>query len=181
MDESLDARIDRLEKALRRLTHVIGVLFVLLLAAAVPTLYGLTTMNESEFSVTAPDGQAEAHLSTVASGAASIGVSSRTEGSRRASLAIFEDGRQVLRFLDRDQRMRAELGLGPAGDPFFVMANKNHLPRLAFALRGEDQDRAELRFSDGENRTRMLLSVDEDGSPSLVMFDEEGQVVYQVP
>ena len=129
-----------------------------------------------------PESITTAQINLVDASGALRGVLSAQDASGRASLALFDAGGQT----------RAQLGIGPDGEPTLELRNAAGRPRLSAGVTGDDTllvvgDEQQthgvfgsaagaplLSFAAGR-QTRMQLQVGQDGRPSVIMAGADGR------
>ena len=78
---------------------------------------------------------------------------------------------QEFRLIDPEGRIRAIFDLSNRGQPYFQMKDEFDTDRVWTGISSDTG----LAASDTDGKTRLVLSVDEEGKPVLVMRDRNGR------
>lgn len=101
----------------------------------------------------------------------------RDEGGLvRARLGL-QDGNPGLAFYDKDGRQRVGLFVEAEG-PIFTLTSEGDRTRVVVA---ERNDAAVVVLRDPEGAPRAALTVQEDGSPTIFLLDENMNLIYRIP
>ena len=76
---------------------------------------------------------------------------------------------QEFRLIDSHGRVRALLSFSDTGQPFMHFSDENDISRVWMGISSETG----IALRDVDSRTRLVLSVDEQGEPELVVRDRQ--------
>ena len=76
---------------------------------------------------------------------------------------------QEFRLIDAQGRVRALLSFSDKGQPFFQLSDENDISRVWMGISTETG----IAVHDVDGKTRLVLSVDEQGEPELVVRDRQ--------
>jgi hypothetical protein len=138
----------------------------LALVAGVPSLSFTDEKNRARIMLGVRE--AEPFLNfTDSDGMPTVGLRVQAEGS--SGLALYARGQQ-----------RAGIGVGSDGSTTFALYGDSETPRAEFGLTLDSHDPM-LRLYDENNTLRAVLGTAAGGRWGLVIFDENGNVLGQVP
>ncbi len=89
-----------------------------------------------------------------------------TKGKTRGGLGVLADGTTALAFYDQNEKVRAVLGVEPAG-PSLVLYGQNSETRAVLGHIGLE--------------TKATGTVEQRPASSLVLFDRDGKVIWKAP
>jgi hypothetical protein len=84
-------------------------------------------------------------------------------------------GTANLVLLDKDERMRATIGVNSNGDPAFVLASPSGAQRLTMIHTGDGPG---IILLDQNDKPRLLVSVEPDGRGLFQLIDPAGKVTW---
>ncbi len=99
------------------------------------------------------------------------------DGATRAVLAL-DNGNPVLRFMDRQGKIRTSLLMYEDGGSGLVFTQESGRPGASI---GSNAAGPALAFGDGAGNVRALLTVGKDGTPKLVLKDTTGHAAWTAP
>ena len=121
-------------------------------------------------------GTPRATLGVGRDGVPAVGLGDK-DGTLRAAMAVAADGGGSIGFLDGHQNVRARLGLRPDAVPALDIFDDAQRDRVLLSV---EPGRSLLRIADRSGQTRIGLGLSA-GSPRIVVFDENGAPVGQLP
>ena len=154
--ESVTRRLDRVERDNRRLKLAVGMLMAGLGAM---TLLGAAGRH-------GPVIEAEQFI-----------VKDDAGRLRLALGARHQSGLPGLVFYDKDGDANVLLNLGSDESPGLWFYNKDRI-RASISLAG---DQMRLQMFDKENRIRTSVQIDQDGTPSMKLYDKLEKAIWQAP
>lgn len=153
MNDDRVAVLERQVRKLRRLTAVLAIGFVWLVAwRLVP---GPDTVEAREFRMR------------------------DASGALRGALAILDDGRPLLRLNDVNGKARAMLYVNRERGGGLRIMDTDGERRIEMELHATGEP--EMRISDPNGRTRTLIRLDQPEKPSIVVLDEGGAALWSSP
>src|SRR5947208_2927934 len=94
------------------------------------------------------------------------------DGEVRAHFGVGDDGNPGLVINDQDGIQRIVLGVDPSGCGLHI-TDRNGRARAHVAVNG---DRVTVMLQDQEERGRAALYVESDGTPYVLLLDEQGEI-----
>ena len=155
--ESLERRLDRLERQNRRIrTSAI--------ATAIAAVLLMASMGQSDRRPSAGANIVEAERFVLRD----------ASGVVRARLSADAQGRTSLTLLDKSERSRVALGIAADGAPILVFGDADgRTTRMELSVRADGA--ATIGIGDGKGRFRTTLETNADGSAHVYMIDADGK------
>ena len=181
-NSDLAAIVARLERQLRTIKLALGatVLVVGGLALTGWTSPQGDTLTARQFMVLDDDGIPRGLFGILADGASVGMMFTDLAGSKRIELGTDPDGSPRLALWDDQERLRADIGMNPDGAARIVLADPSETGRAALSV-GNDGS-AQMVFIDADGSTnRAMIGTLGDGRSVLLIYDDEGQVLTQLP
>ncbi len=181
-NSNLAVTVARLEKQLRvlRLALAAVVLAVGGMALTAWTLPQDQTITAERFMVLDSDGIPRGMFGVLADGASVGMMFSDLAGTARMEVGVDPDGSPRVALMDDQQRLRAEIGMNDDGSARLVLADPTEIARAALSVTNEGS--AQLAFVDADGTTRRaVIGTLEDGQAVLLLYDDAGQVLTQLP
>ena len=91
---------------------------------------------------------------------------------------VLPDGTSGLHVRREPAPGQVQLNVLPSGQPAVLVAMKGGKPHIGMTV-DPDTEAPELFVSDREGRVRISLGLEEDGTPHLVFYDEEGNSTWE--
>lgn len=157
--QDLHLRVERIERQNRRLRRTLGVVAALCVLGV----------------VTLPAWQASSQARGRAAVETDRFVLRNSAGKLVGAFGVNSFGTANLVLLDREERMRATIGVNDKGDPAIVLASPTGAQRLTLIHTREGPG---LVMFDADDRPRLLLSVELDGRGLFQLIDGAGKVVW---
>ncbi len=181
-NSDLTAVVARLERQLRTLKLTLGatVLVVGGLALTGWTSPQDETVTAQRFMVLDADGIPRGMFGVLADGASVGMMFTDLAGAKRIELSTDPDGSPRVALWDDQERLRADIGMNADGAARIVLADPSETGRAALSV-GNDGS-AQMVFIDADGSTnRAMIGTLGDGRSVLLIYDEEGQVLTQLP
>ena len=181
-NSDLTAIVARLERQLRTLKLALGatVLVVGGLALTGWTSPQDDTVTAQRFMVLDGDGIPRGMFGVLADGASVGMMFTDLAGAKRIELSTDPDGSPRVALWDDQERLRANIGMNADGAARIVLADPSETGRAALSV-GNDGS-AQMVFIDANGSTnRAMIGTLGDGRSVLLIYDEQGQVLTQLP
>ena len=181
-NSDLAAIVARLERQLRTIKLALGatVLVVGGLALTGWTSPQDETVTAQRFMVLDVDGIPRGMFGVLADGASVGMMFTDLAGAKRIELGTDPDGSPRLALWDDQERLRADIGMNADGAARIVLADPSETGRAALSV-GNDGS-AQMVFIDANGSTnRAMIGTLGDGRSVLLIYDEQGQVLTQLP
>ena len=181
-NSDLAAIVARLERQLRTIKLALGatVLVVGGLALTGWTSPQDETVTAQRFMVLDVDGIPRGMFGVLADGASVGMMFTDLAGAKRIELGTDPDGTPRLALWDDQERLRADIGMNADGAARIVLADPSETGRAALSV-GNDGS-AQMVFIDADGSTnRAMIGTLGDGRSVLLIYDDEGQVLTQLP
>ena len=181
-NSDLAAIVARLERQLRTIKLALGatVLVVGGLALTGWTSPQDETVTAQRFMVLDVDGIPRGMFGVLADGASVGMMFTDLAGAKRIELGTDPDGTPRLALWDDQERLRADIGMNADGAARIVLADPSETGRAALSV-GNDGS-AQMVFIDANGSTnRAMIGTLGDGRSVLLIYDDEGQVLTQLP
>ncbi len=160
--DNLLKRLKRLEQDNRSLKILLGSLVVIVLSVVL--LMGTTQSKQSEIIEVI-----RARQFTVED----------KHGTARAGMGILPDGTAVIGLIDNDGTLRTGLRLSANGATGVSVHTGEG--KAASLIAEPDNGKVHLALTDKNLNVRASLAIETDGSPSLILRDEYGNVTLSLP
>ena len=183
--ESLAQRVNRLERQNRRLkAAAITVAAGLAAAVCMGQMKTPDTIEAKQFIARDAQGKMRIKLS-LNEGAHGIAQPGLTlydaEGNGRAGLYVGTDGPAFDLTDGKGWAPRLTLSVGEMGQPELYMRNAKGKPRVHLVAWDVEGLESGLGLYDRTIRQRLLLTLADDGQPSLRLLDGDGKPVFSAP
>ena len=96
----------------------------------------------------------------------------------RASLELLPEGVTQLQLFDEQGKPRSSIKVWKDGESETVLRDAAGTPRATMSA---SEEGSSLSLADGDQRVRASLEIGADGVVRLLLFDEDGDPVYQKP
>lgn len=181
-NSNLAVAVARLEKQLRVLRLALGavVLAVGGMALTAWTLPQEQTVTAERFMVLDTDGIPRGMFGVLADGASVGMMFSDLAGTARMEVGVNPDGSPRVALMDDQQRLRLEVGMNDDGSARIVLADPTEIARAALSVTNEGSAQMSFIGADGTTR-RAVIGTLEDSQAVLLLYDDAGEVVTQLP
>ena len=181
-NSDLRSVVARLERQLRTLKLALGAT-VLVVGGLALTGWASPqeeTVSAQRFMVLDGDGIPRGMFGVLADGASVGMMFTDLAGTKRIELSTDPDGSPRVAMWDDQERLRSDIGMSPDGSSRIVLADPSETGRAALSV-GNDGS-AQLVFIDSDGATnRAMLGTLGDGRSVMLIYDENGQVLTQLP
>ncbi|MDE2508115.1 MAG: hypothetical protein KGM43_12945 [Planctomycetota bacterium] len=176
MSDSLENRVEKLERKLRRSNleniFMFGLMAVMWLASIVLWI----RFNPSHF---VKDEAGKVRISAGSEGGnASVGFFDAKQHMRLIG-GTTQNGQPVLYLLDLNDRKRIGIDLHPGDHPFQAFYDWQGNARIMLKLSPNGQP--SINMSGRRGKGSILMSIQDDGNPVLRLLDKDGKTVFETP
>ncbi len=181
-NSGLTAVVARLERQLRTLKLALGATILVVGGLALTGWTSLQdeTVTAQRFMILDADGIPRGMFGVLADGASVGMMFTDLAGTKRIELSADPDGSPRVALWDDQERLRADLGMNPDGSARIVLADPSETGRAALSV-GNDGS-AQMVFIDTDGSTnRAMIGTLGDGRSVILIYDENGQVITQLP
>jgi hypothetical protein len=113
-----------------------------------------------------------------ASGVASLAMYQPNNPKARLLVGVTSDGLGSVEFRDSDGNKRGEITEAPTGEMRLNLLDKTLRGGVVLGSSGEQ---TAIVFNDSRPKHRAIFSVSSTGEASAVIYDEDGNIIWQVP
>ena len=178
----LTAIVARLERELRTLKLALGATVLVVGGLALTGWMSPQdeTVTAQRFMVLDAEGIPRGMFGVLADGASVGMMFTDLAGAKRIELSTDPDGSPRVALWDDQERLRADIGMAADGAARIVLADPSETGRAALSV-GNDGS-AQMVFIDADGSTnRAMIGTLGDGRSVLLIYDEKGQVLTQLP
>ena len=181
-NSNLAFTVARLEKQLRVLRLALGAMVLAVggMALTAWTMPQEQIVTAEKFMVLDADGIPRGMFGLLADGASVGMMFTDLGGTARMEVGVDPNGSPRVAVMDDQQRLRAEIGMSDDGSARIVLADPSEIARASLSVNNEGAAQLAFIGPDGTTRSAVIGTL-EDGQAVLLLYDDAGQVVTQLP
>ena len=181
-NSNITVTVARLEKQLRVLRLAFGAMVLAVggMALTAWTLPQEQLISAEKFMVLDTDGIPRGMFGVLADGASVGMMFTDLGGTARLEVSVDPDGSPRVAMMDDQQRLRAEIGMNADGSARVVLADPSEVARASLSVNNDGAAQLAFIGADGTTRSAVIGTL-ESGQAVLLLYDDAGQVVTQLP